>query len=218
LRQCSQFKACYTDYWLMDAHGNILADIETPWYPRVQAISSLLSGVYINGSTVLIERSCFGQVGIFSERLRYTQDAEMWLRLLREFEIGRTPEKLVGERFHSERGSRNRREHKAEKQIMFRQIWTELGVAGLFPELAGAVDEARATAQASQWFADQMAFSHGLFVLADELYHHSVAVWPSWRNPARLKRIANRILGILAPVYLPIRYALRQTMCKPNRA
>lgn len=58
LRRFPDFKACYTDYYVIDEDGKILREVETPWYPRLEAMRVLFGRVYLNGSTMLIERSC----------------------------------------------------------------------------------------------------------------------------------------------------------------
>jgi glycosyltransferase involved in cell wall biosynthesis len=210
--QFPQLQGCYTNFVYIDGECRILSTIESPWYPRNQAIRAMLKKVYIHGCTVLIARSCFERIGLFEEELRYTQDADMWLRLLREFEIGHKPDKLVHVRFHSEQGSRNRAKHKTEKQKMYRQIFVKLGMEAIFPEQAGLSNNPHVIAGMHRWLGDTMAFSHGLFALADEQYRQSVTVWPSWRNPARLRRIANSILHHVSFLYLPARRVFRQAI------
>jgi hypothetical protein len=61
--------------------------------------------MYIGGCTIMVERSCFYIVGLFNEQLKTTQDSEMWLRILSQFDIGRVQEKLVNERHHKRQGS-----------------------------------------------------------------------------------------------------------------
>ena len=206
LQQFTQFKACYTDYYVIDAHGNILREVETPWYPREQAIRMLFSRQHIDGSTMLIERACFDRVGLFSEKLRYTQDAEMWLRMLRQFEIGRVPEKLGKQRSHPVRGSRNVKAHTDETQVMYSQIFQELGVAGIFPELAESANDPQVRAKAYTWLGDTMAIHRRWYTFANKQYARAITIYPDWRNPARFKLVANQV----RPMYRHFRYLLRK--------
>ena len=210
MRQFPEFKACYTDSYAIDSHGTIIQEREEPWYPRQQAVRILFSRMYIRGCSMLIERACFDKVGLFNEKLRYTQDAEMWFRMLRHFEVGRVPGKLTKYRTHPDQGSRRNVEaHTAEKQAMYKQVFEDLGVAGVFPELAESANDPRAMAWAYQWLGDTTALHQGLYSFADEQYRQSVALWPSWRNPARLK-LAVGIRRILWPrrLYYGIRRVL----------
>jgi glycosyltransferase involved in cell wall biosynthesis len=180
-----QFKACYTDYFVADAAGRILRGEETPWYPRAQAMRALFGRSYIGGSTMLIERTCFDAVGAFSEKWRYTQDTEMWLRMLRRFEIGRVPEKLAVERSHPGQGRHRADIMRAETQAMYTQFFDEAGLTGVFPDHEGSVDDPRALARALTWFGDTMAVHRRWFAFADEQYRRSVRLWSSWRNASR---------------------------------
>jgi len=217
LQNTTQFKACYTDYCIIDENGNIITEIETPWYPRKQAIRALFSRAYVHGSTMLIERTCFDRVGGFSERLRYTQDTEMWLRILQEFEIGRVPIKLVKGRSHPNQGSRNKKIHEIEAQAMYRQVFERLGIIGLFPRLAESAKDPKVIARAYIWFGDTMAIQHRWYTFADEQYIRAITLDRSWRNLARLKRVINKMrcflrsnihlsLRVLSPVFYTGRF------------
>jgi hypothetical protein len=195
MQQFPEYKACYTDVYYIDSHGTIVQETERPWYPHQQAIRMLFRVMYINGCTMLIERACFDKVGLFNEKLRYTQDAEMWFRLLRYFEVGRVPEKLLKSRVHPDQGCHTHSEAlRAEELVMHKQVLEELGITGIFPELAESANDPRVMAWAYQWLGDAMALRRALYTwerdrcaFADELYRRSVALWPSWRNPARLR-------------------------------
>lgn len=188
LTRSPEFRACYTDYFVGDSEGKILRGVETPWYPRARAMRALFGRSYIGGSTMLIERSCFDVVGPFAEKWRYTQDTEMWLRVLRKFEIGRVPEKLAVERTHPTQGSRGIEVMRAETQAMYAEFFSE-SVAELFAtptsDGAAAASHPRALARARRWFGDTMAINRGWYDFADDQYRRSAAAWSSWRNPAR---------------------------------
>ena len=193
LKANSQFKACYTDFFIINDKGERLHVIDTPWYPREQAIRELFRGVYINGSTILIERSCFDRVGLFSERWRYNQDTHMWLRLLRFFEIGRVADKLVKQRLHAAQDSRNVERHRMETLEMFKEVFNELQVKGLFPHLASSENAPSVIAMTHTWFGESMARSQKRFMFAYEQYLLALQIFPSWRNPAWYKIIINTL-------------------------
>ncbi|MRX73069.1 glycosyltransferase [Bacillus lacus] len=67
--------------------------------------SGMLTGCPINGCTVMIQSSLFEEAGSFNETLRYTQDYEMWLRLLQIEEFHYIPYPLVKHRSHQRMGS-----------------------------------------------------------------------------------------------------------------
>ncbi|MBN1936395.1 MAG: glycosyltransferase [Anaerolineae bacterium] len=205
LHQYPQFRACYTDYFVIDSQGTVLCQVETPWYPRAQALRVLFGQMYMGGSTMLVERTCFDRVGRFSESLRTTQDVDMWLRLLRQFEIGRVPEKLVKERIHLAQDSRKVELHDQEKQTTFQRLFQEFGVAGLFPEWASSASEPQVIARAHTWFADTMARYRGYDSLAAAYYVRALALDPSLCSLARSRLIAVRIRQHLRVVYHQLR-------------
>ncbi|MGG0369517.1 glycosyltransferase [Priestia endophytica] len=60
----------------------------------------------INGCTVIIKKEIFEQAGYFDPNLRYTQDYEMWIRLLIEgYKIYYLDEELTKFRIHKESGT-----------------------------------------------------------------------------------------------------------------
>ena len=210
LLEAPHFKASYTDYYVIDGAGKILGEVKTPWYPRIGAIRALFAGVYINGSTMLIERSCFDEVGLFSEKLRYAQDIEMWLRLLQRFEIGRVSEKLGKQRSHAAQGSRNARIHTEETQAMFEESFERLGVVGIFPEYGESAHVPQTVARVYTWFADTMAFHRAWYSFAEKQYNRAIEIDPSWHNPARLKKTLNPMWRILRMAYRRLRRSLSE--------
>jgi glycosyltransferase involved in cell wall biosynthesis len=193
LLKSPQFKACYTDYFIIDSQGVILKEVETPWYPRQQAARIMFGQMYMGGSTMLIERACFERAGWFSETLRTTQDVDMWMRLLRYFEIGRIPEKLAKERTHPGQDSRKVAIHDQEKAETYSRIFEEWGVAELFPEWPASADQAQTSAKAHTWFGDTMANDRKYYALANLYYIRAIKIYPSWRNPAWTKWLVNQV-------------------------
>jgi len=208
LGRLPEFKACYTDYYVIDENGETLREVETPWYPRVDAMRALFGRVYVNGSTILIERSSLEKVGLFSERMRYTQDIEMWLRFLRHFEIGRVSEKLGKQRVHSVQGSRSVESHTIETQEMFKQVFEDLLADRIFPEFSSCPDEPKVRARAYTWLGNTMAFHRAWYPFAREQYRRAISIDPSWQNPARVKIILNPMGSFLRFGYRRLRSLL----------
>ena len=196
LRNNPQFKACYTGFYIINEHGEIIGEYKPAWYPREMATRMLFCSTYINGSSTLIERACFDTVGLFNEKLKATQDIEMWLRLVQHYEFGRVNEPLLKWRSHPTQGSRMLEAQKAEEYATFTRIFQELGVARVFPEFAGSADQTEVTARAYEWFGDTMRIHHGWYSFSLAEYRQSIAAWPSWRNPARWKYLFFKLLVV----------------------
>lgn len=77
----------------------------------------------IGGCSLLIPKVCFERVGLFNEKLKTTQDNEMWLRIAREgFKFDYIPDVLDKSRIHSEQsGNRLLEQHLKEKDDFY--VW-----------------------------------------------------------------------------------------------
>jgi glycosyltransferase involved in cell wall biosynthesis/predicted RNA methylase len=71
----------YTDYDIIDYNGNHLKKFVEPHFTSYFEYASALWTRFIgNGSSVLVAKSCFDEVGLFDENLRSAEDYEWWLR------------------------------------------------------------------------------------------------------------------------------------------
>ncbi len=93
----------------------------------------------IHGCSLLVPKACFEKAGLFSEKLRTTQDNEMWLRIAKAgFDFVRLPRVLVKSRRHSEQGQLKLRDVNVRETEEFYLwavdfIWEE--IEGLRPEV-----------------------------------------------------------------------------------
>jgi hypothetical protein len=156
-------------------------------------MKTLFGRQFINGSTIVIRRDCFDQVGMFDENLRYTQDMEMWFRLLQRFEIGRVKQALAEQRIHSGQGSRETQSHQKETQQVLDQLFTDLGGKGLLTAAPVPIDNAEERARRHIWFGLTVSRNRGWYAKGTEELKKALACWPSWQNPARLYILLNRV-------------------------
>ena len=64
-------------------------------------------GTYVGGCSMLIPKSAFEQAGLFNERLRNSQDNELWLRMvMKGYRLRYMPDVLIQSRSHAEQGTR----------------------------------------------------------------------------------------------------------------
>ena len=184
-----KYRVCYSGYLVVNDKGELLKKIRTPWYPREKAIQKLIGEGYINGCTLLIHRDCFSEVGVFNESLRYTQDVEMWIRILSRFNIGCVEEALVNERRHSLQGSSvTSKELDEEALRMYVDVFMSQNLFSLvYPKTKGKIDDDKKLALTYLWIANRIAKTRQNYRFSNELYHQSLLHWKSWRNAARVK-------------------------------
>lgn len=77
----------------------------------------------IHGCALLLPRSCFEEVGMFNEKLKTTQDYELWFKLLKKgYKFIPLAEVLVINRLHGEQGMHTMSDiHSREAESLF--IW-----------------------------------------------------------------------------------------------
>ena len=185
-----EWAGCYTDYQIADVHGCKTGEVTTPWYPRSEAVKRLFACGYIGGSTTLVRRDCYSEVGYFREDLRYTQDTNMWMRLLSRWELGRVGEVLAVERHHEQQGSKVKRQALAqEAQRMYLEF-----VSAHAPFLTGREEpEPRDLARAYVWLGDSMRM-RDWDRFSRTLYREAIRLAPAHAGDAYF-RLARAVVG-----------------------
>ncbi|MGD6847658.1 glycosyltransferase [Rossellomorea aquimaris] len=98
-------KVSYTAFKTIDINNNVVNEIHSRRMNRNTFQSLLLKACPVNGCTVMAEIDSVKQAGWFDERLKYTQDYEMWCRLSLYTKMDYLDEVLVLYRVHSSMGS-----------------------------------------------------------------------------------------------------------------
>ncbi len=90
-------------------------------YPnKVSFYQALQSGCPINGCTVMMKMSVFSNVGLFDEKLLYTQDYDLWLRVIQKYQFHYLNEPLVYYRIHEQMGTK-KYDHAIKEEVQFVQ-------------------------------------------------------------------------------------------------
>lgn len=96
----------YTAFYYINELGERISEpITMPFANRLQLIETMLQGCPVNGSTVLLHMEIFRILGNFNESLLYTQDYDMWLRILPYYQWSYIEEPQLDYRVHKEMGS-----------------------------------------------------------------------------------------------------------------
>jgi len=130
----------YTDWILIDAEGRDLKVVHCPSYPP-KSVLDVLTFPYIFPSSVLLKKECFEKVGYYDETLRYGEDLDMWVRLLKHgYRFGHVPELLVKYRWHPGSMSYNYRSMQAGKDQVRLKVLKMLSTEELLGDLVKSDD------------------------------------------------------------------------------
>jgi len=99
--------AVYTGMRFVNSKGEPLPQPGVATVPADQLYERLIDGEFFAPSAVLVRRACFRAVGLFDERLRASEDWDMWLRVARQYPFGGIAEALLNYRVHGSNMSGN---------------------------------------------------------------------------------------------------------------
>ncbi|MGG1518496.1 glycosyltransferase [Paenibacillus oryzisoli] len=100
-------KVSYTSYVHMDEQGRIFGGPSGIGCPtKMEFFKTMQKGCIINGCTVMLHMSVFQKTGYFNESRKYTQDYDLWMRVMKKFDFHYLDESLVRYRVHQEMGTR----------------------------------------------------------------------------------------------------------------
>lgn len=106
LRSDPEAAGSYCDYFMIDEAGTIRSVAKCPDFEnRHERYLALFSGNFIHGCATLIRRRTFDELGFYSEELHYSQDLNMWLRILREKDLCHIRKTLIRGRNYPTRQS-----------------------------------------------------------------------------------------------------------------
>jgi glycosyltransferase involved in cell wall biosynthesis len=178
----------YSDYSYIDAKGNWFGRVYSVSYPPTQMLRHLLQSVFINGSTLLIERQCLQQMGLFDETLRYAHDAMMWLHLALHYQLGHIPEPLTEYRKHPAQATHTQKGVRRDTQMWLQRATEHFTLEQIFPELKGAQVTAADLAAAHIYLGDVLV-RYLNANLSLKQYWQAWRVWPNPYNPAPVKAV-----------------------------
>src|ERR1044072_1483483 len=134
---------CYTDVQIIDPAGEVINEHVLPEHGRAEALRHVLSldAITFASYSILYDRRCIEEIGMYSVELRYTQDVDMLSRLARSFPFVRVPEVLMQVREHPQRGVRSKN-WEGEVVWFFRERLGTLPFEELFPEQGASASSA----------------------------------------------------------------------------
>lgn len=127
-------------------------------------------GNFIAGDTVLIHKKIFDEMGFFNEKLRVTQDYDMWLRIIHKYDLGVVPEPLTQIRFHPNQDTqKNLHLINGEFKHLIIQNFESFDIRKLFDDFPyNNYNELQSYAY--YWFANDICYRYGWPDIADDYY------------------------------------------------
>jgi glycosyltransferase involved in cell wall biosynthesis len=109
----------YSNYRLIDAKGETLADVELDHSMlTAKPLYALFRGS-IHGCSVFVPKAILDDVGGFDETLPTTQDYDLWRRVIARYPFRHMPRVLIDSRWHDEQGSK-----KIDHVVEATHFWT----------------------------------------------------------------------------------------------
>lgn len=179
----------YSDYSYIDATGTTIGRVYSPWYPQAEMLRHFLQSVFINGSTLVIERGCLLEAGLFDEGLRYSQDAMMWVHLIMRYPLAQIPEPLTEYRVHPEQttNTTKRRAIRRDTLAWLSRAVKDYTVQQIFPELNRQDVTPAELAKAYIYFGEVFAIRYYYLTLSIWQFWKAWLIWPNFHNPALIK-------------------------------
>jgi glycosyltransferase involved in cell wall biosynthesis len=120
LRKYPDVGIVYSDLYLFGTGQRKRVSPNQFKYPQGNVLESFFQeGGPIIPSTVLINRDCFSEVGVFDQTLLRAQDTDMWLRIAKQYRIHHVNEPLVARR---ERADSLGKDHHEKMEYLMRVI------------------------------------------------------------------------------------------------
>lgn len=97
----------YSDYDVIDSSSRIIRSVSIKHYAPHEIRRALILDYPIHGCSILVPIECFNRVGYFDERLKTTQDCDMWFRIANFYDVIHMPISLIKIREHPAQGIYN---------------------------------------------------------------------------------------------------------------
>jgi len=110
----------YSDYEMIDENSRYIKNVRLKNVESKEILKALLCKSFIHGCTLLIPKRCIKYENPFNERLRSTQDYDLWCRLALDYNFIHLDKVLIKSRQHPGQGTRTfGRSHKKECNDFF---------------------------------------------------------------------------------------------------
>ena len=116
----------YSGVNYIDSHGRLKGPVIPFFKGNIQSYLLEENIVLGGGSTALIRKDCFDEVGLFDENLPSRQDLDLWIRISRKFTFDYVKTPLVNIRIHKDRITEDLEMKINSRELLFNKIYKEL--------------------------------------------------------------------------------------------
>lgn len=137
----------FSNYVDIDASGAVIQGTGRTESPEL-TITGLFGHCYITNPSVMVKREIFEELGNFDEALYYSEDYDMWLRIIAKYPIGYIPDVLVQYRKHTSNMSTGSLKHYDYQVTVMRKIVEQVpALQSLLPKRLGSIYMVKARKQ-----------------------------------------------------------------------
>jgi glycosyltransferase involved in cell wall biosynthesis len=147
---------------LVDAEGREIKDDPAvqwaivPYETKEEIFPALFERDFLSAPTALIKMECFNRVGRFDESLKTAQDYDLWMRILKYYDLKIVKRTLLKYRWHGENLTyRPTSETELERSKVLVKAYKDLSIDDIFPSLR-ATRDSFAYAEAYETLASYM--------------------------------------------------------------
>lgn len=133
---------------VIDAQGqpspetHVQSWFEVSFTTKEEIFPALFERDFLSTPTHLLRMECFARVGLFDESLVTTQDYDLWLRILRYYDIRLLPQALVRMRWHEHNQTRSvTPQTEQERATVLLKAFQALSIEEIFPSLSSVDKE-----------------------------------------------------------------------------
>jgi glycosyltransferase involved in cell wall biosynthesis len=115
---------------------------EVPFTTKEEIFPALFERDFLSTPTHLLRMECFARIGLFDESLVTTQDYDLWLRMLKHYDIRLLSERLARMRWHGQNQTRVATlQTEQERATVLLKAFRSLSITEIFPSLTHIAPE-----------------------------------------------------------------------------
>lgn len=143
-----------SNFLIINSHGDVISKYKNNLHNIIETGRDALE-TWIYGCCLIIHKSCFEKVGVFSLKNRTVQDDEMWLKLLRFFKIYYMDSYLCMCRQHPESGTNNlNNTHRIDRYNYFKSIIDDYDISWFYPRYQRNLNERQLQCTTYSWIGN----------------------------------------------------------------